>query len=518
MNVSRLLNDDNNSKDNTSDHVSGLENTYLSCSDHSQSSSPIPIPVIPAMPAIPAIPAIPSMTSAGINQTGIISPRKRNYNRMINDNQLISPQCNYFNSPQTTHLDNMSLTSLNHNLIINSNSVVNSGTISNNISSTSNNIYSNNNNTNNLNMHMNLNHNLSSTSINNGTNNYDYNNKINNEMAQPRSKSLNLPSKSISSFNFVPRDLRSVSYPEAGKKNYATNSIDNCNSNNINSMNSISTMNMNNMVNSNNMDNSSINNRSPYNLLNRPAAHMENSRYPITSMINNNSLDHKYYPVEVVSMPPVKSKTNKRFKKSNSHWSSEEEIELFRAIIMSLPRLDYKNLAKKLNKEDSQVVRYKWKTILNKFEKELREGNLTFKRNLSGSSLNQEYSYSESHNDNSGSETPHDNDNESDDNNNENVKNVANTINKKMQERSISESSVIISNGLVTSPIGSFRESSPLTDSNNQMNISVSNTHSILSSTKSGPAILQTEANSHSNKTGYANSCSSCIFNSESDY
>ncbi len=73
-------------------------------------------------------------------------------------------------------------------------------------------------------------------------------------------------------------------------------------------------------------------------------------------------------PIEVVQAAPIKKKQSKRLKASNTHWTPEDDCKLLEMVLSTLPRQNYTSYAIKLNKRDSQSVRYRWRKLVKKFE------------------------------------------------------------------------------------------------------------------------------------------------------
>lgn len=54
----------------------------------------------------------------------------------------------------------------------------------------------------------------------------------------------------------------------------------------------------------------------------------------------------------------------KRSKAPNSTWTMEDDNKLLDLVLSTLPRQDYAEYARLLNKRDSQTVRYRWKVLV----------------------------------------------------------------------------------------------------------------------------------------------------------
>lgn len=54
----------------------------------------------------------------------------------------------------------------------------------------------------------------------------------------------------------------------------------------------------------------------------------------------------------------------KRVKAPNSTWTLEDDAKLVDLVLSTLPRQDFAEYARMLNKRDSQTVRYRWKVIV----------------------------------------------------------------------------------------------------------------------------------------------------------
>lgn len=54
----------------------------------------------------------------------------------------------------------------------------------------------------------------------------------------------------------------------------------------------------------------------------------------------------------------------KRVKAPNSTWTIEDDAKLVDLVMSTLPRQDFTEYARILNKRDSQTVRYRWKVIV----------------------------------------------------------------------------------------------------------------------------------------------------------
>ncbi|KAK9466012.1 hypothetical protein V1512DRAFT_31247 [Lipomyces arxii] len=54
----------------------------------------------------------------------------------------------------------------------------------------------------------------------------------------------------------------------------------------------------------------------------------------------------------------------KRRKAPNSTWTLEEDRKLVEMVLRTLPRQDFSEYAQRLNKRDSQTVRYRWKVLI----------------------------------------------------------------------------------------------------------------------------------------------------------
>ncbi|KAA8910830.1 hypothetical protein TRICI_004018 [Trichomonascus ciferrii] len=70
------------------------------------------------------------------------------------------------------------------------------------------------------------------------------------------------------------------------------------------------------------------------------------------------------YQQQRPSSQPSAAAGKKRVKAPNSTWTLEDDAKLVDLVLSTLPRQDFAEYARILNKRDSQTVRYRWKVIV----------------------------------------------------------------------------------------------------------------------------------------------------------